>query len=310
MVDPALGLVDRPAPRRARMKPLFVVNARSGRRNADASSVIREYYDLAKAEYELFACERKEQLDDLVKRARRDGFDVLFAVGGDGTVHELAKRLIGTEIALGIVPTGSGNGFARHVGLPMAARKTLVASSSGRIVTIDTATVNGIPFVGVMGIGFDAAVAHRFGATRGLRNYIREGVAEFARYQPAEYEIDVDGTRMQRRAFVLTVANSSQYGNNARIAPIASLQDGVLDVVAIGNVSFFSALPLIVRLFNGTLHRSANATLARGRRIVIRRESEGPAHLDGEPVMLGARLEIRVVPNSLRVLVPAGTGRV
>ncbi|HSP34723.1 MAG TPA: diacylglycerol kinase family protein [Thermoanaerobaculia bacterium] len=293
------------------MKPLFVVNARSGRsRNRDVPAIIREQYDLAKADYELFACEAKEQLDDLVARARRERFDVLYAVGGDGTVHELAKRLIGTEIALGIVPTGSGNGFARHVGLPIETRKTLTASRNGRIVTIDTATVNGIPFVGVMGAGFDAAVAHRFGATRGLRNYLREGIAAFAAYRPAEYEIDVDGQTMRRRAYVITVANSSQYGNNARIAPLASLQDGLLDLVAIDNVSLLSALPLLVRLFNGTMHRSANATVAQGKRIVIRRETEGPAHLDGEPLILGAELDVRIVPNSLRVLVPAGRQQV
>jgi len=293
------------------MKPLFVFNRRSGRRrNLDVPAIIREHYDLTNADYELFACDAKKDLDELVARAQRDRFDVLFAVGGDGTVHELAKRLIGTEIALGIVPTGSGNGFARHVGLPMATRKTLAASQTGRIVTIDTATVNGIPFVGVMGAGFDAAVAHRFGATRGLRNYVREGIAEFMRYKPAEYEIEIDGKTMRRRAFVMTVANSSQYGNNARIAPIASLQDGLLDLVAIADVSLWSALPLIVRLFNGTMHRAANATAAQGARIVIRRESEGPAHLDGEPVILGAELDVRVVPNSLRVLIPAGTNRV
>ena len=293
------------------MKPLFVLNKRSGRRrNTDLPAMIREQYDLAKADYELFACEEKSQLDDLVGRAHRDHFDVLFAVGGDGTVHELAKRLIGTDIALGILPAGSGNGFARHVGLPMATRRTLEVSRSGRIVTIDTATVNGIPFVGVMGVGFDAAVAHRFGATRGLRNYIREGVAEFRTYEPAEYEIEVDGATMHRRAFVITVANSSQYGNNARIAPLASLQDGLLDLVAIDNVSLLSAIPLLVRLFNGTMHRSANATVAQGQRIVIRRASAGPVHLDGEPLILGAELDVRVVPQSLRVLIPAGDRRI
>lgn len=293
------------------MKPLFVVNARSGRRRrTDVSAEIREHYHLAKADFELFACQAKEDLDGLVDRARREGFDVLYAVGGDGTVHELAKRLIGTEIALGIVPTGSGNGFARHVGLPMETRATLGVSRTGRIVTIDTATVNGIPFVGVMGAGFDAAVAHRFGATRGLRNYIREGIAEFAHYQPHEYEVEIDGQRRNLRAFVLTVANSSQYGNNARIAPIASLQDGMLDVVAIDNVSVWSALPLLVRLFSGTLHRSANATLAQGKHIVIRRAAGGPAHLDGEPVELPAELDVRIVPNSLRVLIPASERRI
>ncbi len=287
------------------MKSLFVINSRSGpRRNIDIARSIREHYERAPAAFDVLPCERKEDLDDLVALADREGYDVLFAVGGDGTVHEVAKRLIGSRLALGILPTGSGNGFARHVGLPVTPRETLAACDDGKIVTIDTATVNGMPFIGVMGIGFDAVIAHRFGATRGLRNYIRAGLGAFARYQPEEYEIEVDGEKVRRRAFVVAVANSSQYGNNARIAPIASLQDGLLDVVTIGDVSFFSAIPLLVSLFNGTLHRSRNTNAAKGRRIVIRRDAEGPAHLDGEPVILGAELDVRVVPESLRVLIP------
>lgn len=287
------------------MKSLFVVNARSGRRrNIDIARFIREHYERASAAFDVQPCQRKEDLDGIVARAASEGFDVLFAVGGDGTVHEVAKRLIGTDLALGILPTGSGNGFARHVGLPLVPRQTLAACDAGQIVTIDTATVNGMPFIGVMGVGFDAEIAHRFGATRGLRNYIRVGLAAFARYEAEEYEIDIDGQNVRRRAFVVAVANSSQYGNNARIAPIASLQDGLLDVVTIGDVTFLSAIPLLVRLFNGTLHRSRNTKAAKGKRIVIRREAEGPAHLDGEPVILGAELDVRVVPQSLRVLIP------
>jgi YegS/Rv2252/BmrU family lipid kinase len=235
----------------------------------------------------------------------------VFAVGGDGTVHEVAKRLIGTELALGVVPMGSGNGFARHVGLPIAMQASLAVCGEGRIVTIDTATVNGAPFLGVMGLGFDALVAHRFAeqSTRGLRTYVNEGLSAFARYRPEEYEIEIDGRRTSRRAFVVAVANSSQYGNNARIAPIASLQDGLLDVVTVADVSFLSALPLLVRLFTGTIHRSSRARVAQGKHIRIRRDAPGPAHLDGEPVDLPAQLDVHVVPSSLRVLVPASVSR-
>jgi YegS/Rv2252/BmrU family lipid kinase len=292
------------------MKCLYVVNARSGpRRNIDIARLVREHYERSPAPFDILPCERKEDLDGLIARAGREQFDVVFAVGGDGTVHEVARRLIGTNLALGIVPTGSGNGFARHVGLPLIPRETLIACGEGRIVTIDTATVNGMPFIGVMGIGFDAVVAHRFGATRGLRNYIREGLGAFARYEPEEYEIEIDGRAVRRRAFVLAVANSSQYGNNARIAPLASLQDGLLDVVTIEDVSFLTAIPLLVRLFNGTLHRSRRMKAEQGKRIVIRRAAEGPAHLDGEPVMLGSLLDVRVVPESLRVLIPKSAAR-
>ena len=135
------------------MKALFVVNRRSGvKRRGDVVKIIGE---ACKWEHEIFECETRGDLDSAITEA----FDVVFAVGGDGTVHEVAKRLIGREIALGIVPTGSGNGFARHVGLPSAPRDSLLACRGGRIETIDTAEVNGLPFVGVMGLGFDAWVA-------------------------------------------------------------------------------------------------------------------------------------------------------
>ena len=290
------------------MKCLFVVNARSGpRRNVDVAKLIREHCQREQMPFELHPCERKEDLDGVIAHAEAHRYDVLFAVGGDGTVHEVAKRLIGKEVALGIVPTGSGNGFARHVGLPLALTASLAACNSGRIVTIDTATVNGLTFLGVMGAGFDALIAHRFAEStkRGMRTYVKKGLFAFAEYRPGSYEIEIDGETLRRRAFVVAVANSSQYGNNARIAPLASLQDGLLDLVTVEDVSIFSALPLLVRLFNGTIHRSGRAKVAHGKRIIIRREAEAPAHLDGEPMMLPALLDVRIVPSSLRVLVPS-----
>ena len=295
------------------MKCLFVVNARSGpRRNVDVARAIRDHCERENMPFDLHPCGAKEELDDVIGVAEREQYDVLFAVGGDGTVHEVAKRLIGRNVALGVVPTGSGNGFARHVGLPLALHASLATCTTGRVVTIDTASVNGLPFLGVMGAGFDALIAHRFAEStkRGLRTYVKKGLSAFRDYKPAEYEIEIDGKRDRRRAFVVAVANSSQYGNNARIAPLASLQDGLLDLVTVTDVSLFSALPLLVRLFNGTIHRSRRATVGHGSRIMIRREDAGPAHLDGEPVMLPAELDVRIVPSSLRVLIPASVTRV
>jgi diacylglycerol kinase (ATP) len=294
------------------MKCLFVVNARSGpRRRPDVAQLIREHCERQQMPFELHPCERKEELDGVIAHAVHERYDVLFAVGGDGTVHEVAKRLIGKDVALGIVPTGSGNGFARHVGLPLALKASLATCTTGRIATIDTATVNGIPFLGVMGAGFDAMIAHRFAEStkRGMRTYVKKGLFAFAEYRHGEYEIDVDGETFRRRAFVVAVANSSQYGNNARIAPLASLQDGLLDLVTVENVSIFSAMPLLIRLFNGTINRSRRAKVTHGKHIVIRREAAAPAHLDGEPMMLPAELDVRIVPASLRVLVPSSVLR-
>jgi diacylglycerol kinase (ATP) len=282
------------------VKSLFLVNRRSGvRRHGDVASAIRR---ASAGDFEIADC---DDLDRVIERAIADGVEVVYAVGGDGTVHEVAKRLIGTPLALGVVPTGSGNGFARHIGLPIDIGGSLRSCREQRIVSIDTATVNGEPFIGTMGIGFDAWVAHHFASSRmrGLRMYVALAARGFLRFASEEYELTVDGASERRSAFLIAVANASQYGNNARIAPVASLQDGVLDVVVVEKLSALA----IPRLFTGTLDRARGVRMLRGKRVEIRRSSAGPAHVDGEPVMLPAMLTIEIVPQSLRVLVPDST---
>ncbi|HYI08915.1 MAG TPA: YegS/Rv2252/BmrU family lipid kinase [Thermoanaerobaculia bacterium] len=288
------------------MKALFIVNERSGRkRDFDIAELIRRASPL---EAEIVSCGRKEDLDAMIDRAENDGVEVVFAVGGDGTVHETAKRLIGRKPALGILPIGSGNGFARHIGLPVDPAAALESCRGGRIVTIDTATVNEHSFLGVMGVGFDAMIADRFASStvRGLETYVREGLRAFADFHAEEYEVTANGTTTRQKAFVVAIANSGQYGNNARVAPLASLQDGLLDIVIVNDAKLIDAAFLLARLFNGTFHRAAGVTTLQTTEAVIRRPAAGPAHLDGEPVTLPAELRVRVVPRSLRLLVPDG----
>lgn len=290
------------------MKVLFLINVRSGkRRDLDLAGLIRG--GCGEWTAEILSCGAKEELDGIVDRAEAERVDVVFAVGGDGTVHETAKRLIGRKPALGILPTGSGNGFARHLGLPLEPAATLAACQQAEIVTIDTAEVNGLPFIGVMGIGFDALIADRFATstTRGLETYVKEGVRAFAEYKAEEYEIVTPAETLTKRAFVVAIANSGQYGNNARIAPLASLRDGLLDIVVVNDTSLVDVPMLLARLFSGTFHRSNFVTSLQTAEVTIRRGSEGPAHLDGEPVTLGRELNVRVRPESLRVLVPRGS---
>jgi len=293
------------------LKALFLVNARSGsNRKRDISALIRASCDWEG--YELTPCERKEDVDGIIERALRDRFDVVFAVGGDGTAHEVAKRLIGTPLALAVVPTGSGNGFARHIGFPLDPRKTIAACRDARVAAIDTAEVNGRPFIGIMGLGFDAFVAHRFDEqpARGLRTYVRTGLRGLTKFRAEDYEITVDGKQVRERAIVVAIANTAQYGNNARIAPRASVLDGRLDVVILRRATLLSVPLLVSRLFAGTLDASRAVGTHAASEIVIRREAEGDAHLDGEPVILPRDLHIRVRPQSLHVLVPAGGGSI
>jgi diacylglycerol kinase (ATP) len=295
------------------MNSLFILNPRSGaRRRGDIGETIRRGCAGWAAEVDVKRCESKEELDAIIATAARNGVEVVYAVGGDGTVHEIAKRLIHTDLALGIIPAGSGNGLARHLGIPMILDQAIDVCRNGVIESIDTATVNGLPFFGVMGVGLDATIAERFASseTRGMRTYVRLGFRTFLRFRAEEYEIDLDGVRQRRQALVLAIANSSQYGNNARIAPLASLQDGLLDVVIIESASWLSAPRMLMRLFDGTFLRSKGVRFQQAREVKIRRTAPGSAHIDGEPITLPADLAVSIVPRSLRVLMPRARARI
>jgi YegS/Rv2252/BmrU family lipid kinase len=288
------------------VKPLFVVNARSGaNRKLDIVRIIRE---TCGTEHRIVSSGKKEDVDTAVEIARRDGYDVVVAVGGDGTVHEVAKRLIGAQdLALGIVPTGSGNGFARHHGVPMKHRAAIRALQRSNRITIDTAEVNGVPFIGVMGVGYAAHIAHRFAELpgRGLRSYVRAALGSFISYACDAYEVEIDGKTATHRAFLVEVANTAHWGNNFRIAPQASVRDGLLDVVIVDPIAKRDVFAFGSRLRFGTVHRSPRVRMMRAAEVVVRRPSEGAAHLDGEPVTLGPELRVRVRPRSLTLFVPA-----
>ncbi|HEU5163444.1 MAG TPA: diacylglycerol kinase family protein [Thermoanaerobaculia bacterium] len=253
-------------------------------------------------------CDELAQLDEIVATARASGVDALVAVGGDGTVHELGVRLIGTPIALGILPVGSGNGLARHLGISMDPVSALDGMADATIETIDTARVGESAFLGVAGIGFDAEVAHRFGTAgkRGLEAYVREAALLLRSYRPQRYTIEADGETRVWNALLVAVANSSQYGNEARIAPGASLRDGMLDICILEEPPLLAVPILLRRLFAGTLRDGKGVSIRRASSARVERAEPGRAHLDGEPVTLGATLRFEVVPQSLRVLVPRG----
>jgi len=291
------------------VKCLFLVNARSGaRRRIDIHDLVRQGCRDWEPAATVISCGEKEDLDAIIETAEQDAVDVVCAVGGDGTVHEIAKRLIGRKAALAILPTGSGNGFARHLGMPLDPLKAIGAICSGRIETIDAAEVNGLRFLGTFGIGFDALVAHRFAQqhTRGLRTYVTEAATAYFSYVPETYRLTTGGNVTEVRAFALAVANSNQYGNEAKIAPRASLQDGLLDVVAISAPSMFTAPSLLARLFGGSFDKAMGVTSMQVDDILIERSEEGAAHLDGEPIVLPQSMRVRVLPRALKVVVPIG----
>lgn len=234
------------------------------------------------------------------------GYDAVITAGGDGTVNEVAKVLLGSSVAMGIIPCGSGNGLARSLGVPSDFKAALKIVANGHTIVADSGDVNSTPFFCTFGVGFDAAVSEKFAGSRrrGRVSYVRNVLREFVKYTPESYAISINGTVITEKAFLIAACNASQYGNNAYIAPKASLTDGLLDLTVIHSGSPFSTALVGVDLLTGYLDRNTLIDTFRISSATITRLHGGPAHVDGEPVELGRNLEIMCRPASLKLYAP------
>lgn len=238
--------------------------------------------------------------------AREAAERIIVAVGGDGTVNEVARGIVGTDKVLGIIPCGSGDGLALHLGLSRHYKQALRTILKGNVQKIDSGLINGRPFFSVCGTGFDAVVSERFAKSgkRGLKNYIKLGLKTWKEYAPEKYKVEIDGNAFEIEASLLTIGNSSQWGNNAKIAPLADISDGVLDITAVDRFSVIEMPVLAALLMTGRLDKNSLVHCYRGRHIKILRPTGGPAHADGDWFSAGTSLDIRILPHSLNVLVP------
>jgi len=293
----------------------FIYNPKSGKigKNKRLAPLLREFVAASQGTAELLATERPGHATELAAEAAERGYDRVVAVGGDGTLNETAQALLHTSTALGLIPCGSGNGLARHLHLPLGAEAALrLAVSDGAAVrVIDTGAANGKPFFNVMGLGLEAEVAWRFNQlkSRGLATYVRSAWSAFRARTPEVCTITGGYHRETLNIFLLCVANSDQWGNEARIAPGAQVDDGKLDLVAAAPRGLLGAAAFATRLFTGSVLRAPGVRHWRGTQFQIERARPGLIHTDGETHALGATIEITVVPASLRVLVPATEAR-
>ncbi|MDR0385857.1 MAG: diacylglycerol kinase family lipid kinase [Prevotellaceae bacterium] len=252
--------------------------------------------------------------DDGYRQAKEyadDGYSRVIAVGGDGTVNEVARGLLDSSTALGIIPLGSGNGFARHLKISLNYHKANQIAQAGEIISSDHGILNRRPFFCTAGIGFDAQVGQRFAqiGRRGFVSYAQASVIEYLQYSPQNYKITIDGKTFVRRAFLITCANASQWGYNAYIAPNASLNDGLVDLVIISPFSFVVAPIIGLKVFTKSLNNSSNIEIYRVREATVERDKTGCVHIDGEPINEEKILNFNVVPGKLKVIVPAGAKR-
>ena len=285
------------------LKTRFIVNPRSGRA-ARALDRVRAHAAANAAEVILTTHPRHAA--ELAANAVGEDCELIVAVGGDGTLNEIASVLVGTPATLGLVPCGSGDGLGRHLGIHGSVEHALGILRSGRPSLIDSGIADGHPFFTAAGIGFEAEVSTQFNrlTNRGFLRYLLTSERLWRGYVPQDYHIEHHHERVTVRAFTLVVANSDQYGNGAFIAAGAKVDDGQLDLTAVPPVTPWNGPALLTRLFAGSLREASGVIQIRSDRFVVERDSSGPLHTDGEVHQAGRRIEFRVRPKSLRIMVP------
>ena len=268
--------------------------------------MIEEVFSADKYALEISFTEYPGHASELARQAINAGVKCIIAVGGDGTVHEIARAMIHSDAVLGIIPKGSGNGLARELHIPMDVRRALDLIVKGHISTIDCCNANERIFFCTCGVGFDAAVSQKFAGEkhRGSLTYIKNTIAEYLGYRPEPYELQIDNQTIKEKAFLVACANASQYGNNAFIAPHANIQDGKMDITILSPFTPLDIAPLAIQLFTKQIDRNSKIKTFKGESVTIIRQKPGVMHLDGEPVMADSVIKISVIPRSLHVLTP------
>ena len=254
-------------------------------------------------EYDVRYSARPGHETELSRKALQEGYDVIVAVGGDGTVNHVAKALIGTDATLGIIPTGSGNGFARHLKISRNPRKALATIDKMRVKRVDTMRINDETYLSMAGIGFDANVSIAFSnqSRRGLASYLKVVLQELRDYEPQHYELIVDGKTINTHAFLITFANAAQYGNNIYIAPQAKIDDGYLDLCILKQFPPQAAPKIIHELLTKRINESEYVEAHRCQEVVIH-APKLQCHIDGDPRCFTDEVKITVLPSSLKVL--------
>ena len=291
----------------AKRKYLTIINPNSG--TSRKTSIPELAYNiLSENGSELYFVYTNEQghVAQIIDDVATQGFDVVIGVGGDGTINEVADAVRPTDMTMGIIPMGSGNGLARSLDIPMDPEAALEVIRKGYIKRIDCCEANGVPFFVTFGVGFDAQVTASYDqkSFRGPLSYVLSTVDQFIKHKSSLYRLHLNGEVIEQKAFLVTCANADQYGNNAIIAPEAELDDGLFDVVVIRNMSLLKAPQVAIILFTKNINESASIDIYRTDHLVIEREEEDYAQVDGELLELGRRIEISIQKQQLPILVP------
>lgn len=288
-------------------KALFIINPKAGGKDkSHFPELVKKHIDATAISATCVFTNAPNHATELAENAKKEKFDYVLAVGGDGTMNEIAKSLLFSDVIFGVIPYGSGNGLGRHLGIPMDREKALKLVNTGNYKTIDAGKLNEKVFFNVAGLSIDAVIADLFAntKTRGFKNYVKLTLEKVFSYKAQKYQIKTDTGIVNTNGFIVSIANSSQFGNNAHIAPKAKLDDGLLDIAIVKQFSFFKLPILVARMFLKSLDKSSDYMFLQVKNATIYREKEGPIHVDGEPFTEGVELKIEVLPSALKILVP------
>jgi diacylglycerol kinase (ATP) len=288
-------------------KIAFIINPISGTRTKDnIESLVFENLDVNRFDPVILYTQHAGHGYELALQLVKEETALIVAVGGDGTVNEVARALVHSKSVLGIVPMGSGNGLARHLRIPLNPKDAIEMFNHYKSAEIDYGKANEILFFCTCGVGFDAHIGHEFSKakTRGFLSYIQTILREFISYRPKKYKLKTKTQSIKKKAFLVTFANAAQYGNNAFIAPNADIQDGYINVSILEPFPAISVPSLSIRLFGKQFHKSRFVEVMKAKKVVLRRKKAGEFHFDGEPAMLGKRIKVKMVHKGLSVAVP------
>jgi len=289
---------------------LFIINPRAGiGYYKKVNCLLKKCLDSSKYDYELVLTQYRGHGHILAAEAVQNGTDIVIAVGGDGTINEIARALIGKETVFGFIPTGSGNGLAHHLKMPIAVSRAIKVINEQQVLKIDTLKINEKTSISIAGMGFDAYIAELFdkSARRGFFPYLSFVVRSFFSFKPKTYIVEADGQTQEHTALMVSIANSSQWGFNVKISPQASIYDGFADICFAQKPPFHRLIPFAARLLTGNIHRdnSAIAIYQFAKCTIYEKGGENqPFHIDGDPMERQAKLEVEVLPKSLKIIIP------
>ncbi len=289
-----------------RIKTRVVINPKSGTDSKkNMERLISQLLDQSVFDFEIFYTNGPNHATELSKEAALLGYGLVLAVGGDGTVNEVGKGLIGSDTAMGIIPSGSGNGLAKHLNISSDPKIAIQIINRFQSIPIDTIQINNDQFIGIAGIGFDAHIARQFAMCkkRGFWSYATLVLQEYPYYSPRFFEMEIDGTWVRKEGLLISFANSSQYGNDIKIAPQASLCDGYLNIIILKSPPVYALPDVLMKLRNGTITHSKYYESICCKEVVVH-TNKLIAHIDGEPVFFENGIRLKVLPKSLKVIVP------